>query len=259
MNNLLEKNINKKLTSGKMIVNNDIDVDIYDEDLKEYIIKIDSKDRNIKQYPNPFKFKVRFNDNETFGQAPVIQARYQNVKSIELLETIIPRYNYSQIYNNTNYDIFNNGIISSLSLIETKKKLKISLNKGDIVTINNTDLKILDFVSFSDFDRFSVNIYPEFNFSDDITYTKVRLSGKIYSDGNSNFISGINTTFNELEKDDIILIKNKEYVIDSILSNYKIKLTDKIYNKIEDAEIFLVNKKYNIKLKPFKIVKTKLI
>jgi hypothetical protein len=249
MNNLLKDGINKKLQSRKMVINNNIDVDLYDEEIKEYIIKIDSRDRNIDQYPNPFKFKVRFNDNEAYGQAPVIQARYQNVKSIELLETIIPKHNYSQIYNKVNYNFYEKSIINSLSILETNSNLKIKLNKNDTIIVDNMILEIIDFVIFSKFDCISVDKYPNFTGFKDIIYSKVKLNGTAYSDGNTNYILGFGTNFTILENNDKISLKNRTYIIESIISDFKIKIKDVIYDKIEETNIFLKDKKSLIKCK----------
>lgn len=83
--------------------------DLYDilrnEEIREYSILIDSKDRNYQIYPNPFKYEVKFGPLHTTKEKingrmvsheipnPVISSRLINVRYIKLEEVILPLFN----------------------------------------------------------------------------------------------------------------------------------------------------------------------
>ena len=80
------QNISKSDTR-QFLHNNFTEID-YDEDVIEHVLKIDSNDRNIDKYKDPFSFRVRFNLTESnfdsFGNAgPIILSNYQNIKYIK--------------------------------------------------------------------------------------------------------------------------------------------------------------------------------
>jgi hypothetical protein len=88
------------------------------ERLVQYGINVDSADRNITAYPNPFNFKIIFNGSGQNVQ-PVIQKKFKDIKYLKLETLTIPN-NYTiaktiltltpdatliQTYLNTNYNI----------------------------------------------------------------------------------------------------------------------------------------------------------
>lgn len=105
-------------TNKSNIIHNNIANNILDEHIVEYRIMIDSLDRDLKYYPNPFSYVVKFNPNaggtiqteeyidyknkskgtritETkFDGAPnpVINKDFRNVKYIKLENVILPQY-----------------------------------------------------------------------------------------------------------------------------------------------------------------------
>jgi hypothetical protein len=86
---------NNEFDKPKLIYNNisdKISVDI----LVEYIIIIESIDRDIEKYPNPFKYKVFFNPISQTKDAYIYRT-FTNVKYIKLESAILPRkYSYSR-------------------------------------------------------------------------------------------------------------------------------------------------------------------
>ena len=92
----------------------------YEDEIKEYIVNINSKDRDLIKYPNPFNFRTtfkkyvakdyypahnRWNTSVVPNQPPPvgvlktynkvdanIQADYKNIKKIDLKEIMCPRY-----------------------------------------------------------------------------------------------------------------------------------------------------------------------
>jgi hypothetical protein len=77
---------------------------ILNEEIREYSVLIDSKDRNYQVYPDPFCYEVRFSplpkSRETIGGRtivyedpnPVINDNFINVRYIKLEDVILPLY-----------------------------------------------------------------------------------------------------------------------------------------------------------------------
>jgi len=109
-NHLIDKTEFKN--KGKIIHNN-ISDNIFSEGIVEYQINIDSNDRKINVYPNPFKFTISFgglgpqqftnkisnkknydNDNNNYFEGtpgPIIERNFKNVKYIKLDFLMLPR------------------------------------------------------------------------------------------------------------------------------------------------------------------------
>ncbi len=105
-------------TNPNKILHNNIGDNVLDENIIEYKVHIDSLDRDIKYYPNPFSFVVKFNPqgpsivqteeyisykNKNNGTkivetqfkgppAPHINKQFKNVKYIKLESIILPQY-----------------------------------------------------------------------------------------------------------------------------------------------------------------------
>jgi hypothetical protein len=84
---------NNEFNKPNLIYNNisdKISVDI----LVEYVIMIESIDRDIEKYPNPFKYKIYFNPVAQTKDAYIYKT-FENVKYIKLETAILPRkYSY---------------------------------------------------------------------------------------------------------------------------------------------------------------------
>jgi len=100
-------------TNPNKLLHNNVDVNVLNEAVVEYRIHIDSLDRNLKKYPNPFQFSVRFNplsdgivsteyfkngklcftnDYFTGTPGPSISKQFKNVKYVRLESIILPQY-----------------------------------------------------------------------------------------------------------------------------------------------------------------------
>jgi hypothetical protein len=90
--------------------------------LNEYIVYIDTSDRNAQYYPNPFKVKVLFNPGSESGvSAPnpdlKIARSFENIKYLRLETTTFPRY-----YILKHTDVSNTDLIPSSYLGTTNEK-----------------------------------------------------------------------------------------------------------------------------------------
>ena len=86
---------NNEFAKPKLIYNNisdKVSIDV----LVEYVIIIESIDRDIEKYPNPFRYKVQFNPVAQTKDAYIYKT-FENVKYIKLETAILPRkYSYSK-------------------------------------------------------------------------------------------------------------------------------------------------------------------
>jgi len=91
------------------LLHNDLYSIILNEEIREYSILIDSKDRNIEVYPNPFRYKVTFHPLPTTRAkangrtiiyetpTPVINQEMCNVRYIVLEDVILPFFTTAKI------------------------------------------------------------------------------------------------------------------------------------------------------------------
>jgi hypothetical protein len=121
---------NNEFNKPKLIYNNISDklsVDI----LVEYVIMIESIDRDIEKYPNPFKYKIYFNPVAQTKDAYIYKT-FENVKYIKLETAILPRkYSYLR------KDITSN-ITDVTTLINTNWK------RNDNLTFNTVNYTMIE-------------------------------------------------------------------------------------------------------------------
>lgn len=123
------------------VLQNNLNPIVMNKEVKEYPIYIDSIDRDITKYPNPFSYRVALNptDNQIM---PYIQQRFENVKYIKLERSILPKY-YNLIKVNeltgTPLYVYLNGLINPFTPINTIQGLinTSALVGADTVSIVN--------------------------------------------------------------------------------------------------------------------------
>ncbi|VVU94804.1 hypothetical protein CPAV1605_529 [seawater metagenome] len=203
----------------------------FDKKVTEYVIKIDSKDRDINNYLDPFSFKVRFNASGDSGSTPVIFARYNNIKYIKLYEAIIPRYNISQFYNGIDTDLFNNCLIRSGSVIRTKKRVEDKIEKGGFVIIGNQNIEVLEHIIFDDEDRLILKEFPNSLFPI-MKYNDKEYKIEIINDRRTLdliFVNNYTIDLDVLEENDLIVLENELNEIEEFdLNISSIKLKHKL-------------------------------
>jgi hypothetical protein len=100
------------------------------ERLAQYGINVDSTDRNITAFPNPFQYNITFN-GDRYSTQPVIQKKFKDIKYIKLESVTMPDlysmtkleltlnsdYNTIHTYLNTNYTTLKNNDSFSLVLV----------------------------------------------------------------------------------------------------------------------------------------------
>lgn len=96
---------NHNFVNRNDLLHNDLHNILLNEEIREYSILIDSKDRNYQVYPDPFHYEVRFSplpkSREKVGNKvvtyedpnPVINDNFINVRYIKLEDVILPYFN----------------------------------------------------------------------------------------------------------------------------------------------------------------------
>lgn len=107
-------------------------------DIIEYILSINSANRDCKIYPNPFNYKVFFNSNDQNNAK--INRIFKNVKYIKLHTISIPRRNYVSIKNFFVYSITDTYKLVDL-FNNNKSNDRIILYKKYFCEINNNNDK----------------------------------------------------------------------------------------------------------------------
>jgi hypothetical protein len=97
-------NNNNFVNKGDIMHNNLKDI-LLNEEIREFSVMIDSKDRNYQIYPDPYSYEVRFNPRPKYKEkvngklvvheepAPVINENFENVRYVKLDSIILPYFN----------------------------------------------------------------------------------------------------------------------------------------------------------------------
>jgi hypothetical protein len=219
------------------------------ENVSEYVVIIDSSDRNLDLYPNPFKLKAFFNqsDDETRLNIP---RNFENVKFMRIENVILPRNYFLTKYTISNLSLSNLALITSDGIIpaddktalisvvtEILNKTTISadvispLTTSTIQTVKVINLKIYSYtVTINNNNVISVFTvkYPSDITYNNTLYTKTFVSGVNKSDydvdtflqnTNYNTVSSIGGTKKSVVGNNDIL-----FTLNSITTtNYSIK------------------------------------
>lgn len=188
----------------------------------EYVIKIDSIDRDIASYPDPFSFKVKFNASNNEGSNPVVYARYQNIKYIKLHQAMIPRYNITKFFKDIDLELYNNCCVRSTSIVKINKNPEIKIKKGDRVKINNKYIEILDKIEAEidmEYIKLILGEYPPQNSDNSITIESdyISVNGIFQSQTKKLsliFKKNYNISLEAIEKNDLIVLENEINEID---------------------------------------------
>jgi len=108
------------------------------ERLCQYGINVDSSDRDINVFPNPFNFNITFN-GDRYSNQPVIQKKFKDIKYIKLESITLPdQYSITKLaltsdtdyttihtYLNTNYSTLKNNDSFNLTLVAGSSSVTI--------------------------------------------------------------------------------------------------------------------------------------
>jgi hypothetical protein len=237
-------------TGHSPFLHNNLTEQQYSTDNKEFSLKIDSKDRNIDTYPNPFSMVVKFNGNSFKKDAydnvgPLIKHTFKDIKFIELINVVTPRYLWQcdKISGTT----LNDFKISSPSIFTTTTLLQLNaqniiLNENDIIKIDNISFTIHQHYNTSVASILQLNEYPPVLANTIITLKKVKLIGSIDIISGSNIVDGVNTNFLILTTGDTVFIEGKTFIINTVFSSIKITVTENLHKTLSDTSIYLTNK-----------------
>ncbi|XWV24908.1 hypothetical protein QJ856_gp0873 [Tupanvirus deep ocean] len=97
--------MNHNFANQNAMLHNNLSNILLNEEIREYSVMIDSKDRNYQVYPDPFSYEVKFHPLPkskekingkyvTYEEpAPTINDNFKNVRYIKLEEVLLPLYN----------------------------------------------------------------------------------------------------------------------------------------------------------------------
>jgi len=112
------------------LLHNNVSKNVYAETLQEYTIVIDSADRDIAKYPNPFSYRVKFNGLPGTSDANIMRS-FDYVKYVKLDTGIIPgRYYYVKQDTSLNQSDFTT--VSNLNLTSNPPNSTFSLSSPDV-------------------------------------------------------------------------------------------------------------------------------
>lgn len=245
--NIQEIDFKKTNEERPFLHNNFSEID-YDEDVNEIVLKIDSNDRNIDLYKDPFSFRVRFNQTQSnydsFGNSgPIVLSKYQNIKYIKLVEAIIPRRNIIQEYVNYDQVLYENSKIHCYSLLKIQNgtnKLSLKLNSGDQIRINGTNYTVERHITYNNIDYLQLKDEFYTAGAQQLFYQNVKLVGTVSGTKGQNTITGINTEFTKLSNNYKIKVNNQELIINNITNDLELIVTTLLTESFSNAEIYII-------------------
>jgi len=187
------------------------------ENVSEYVIIIDSSDRNLDLYPNPFKLKAFFNQSDDTTRLNIPRV-FENVKFFRIENVILPRNYYMTQYTIPNISLSTLSLITGDGVIPTDDKTALTtviteiinqtrisadvaspLTTTTIQTVKVINLKIYSYTVRINND----NVISTFtvNYPSDVTYNST-----LYT---KTFLSGVNQTDYDLD----IFLQNTNYNI----------------------------------------------
>lgn len=145
----------RRINTDKLLVNNVTKKQV-NETLQDYYIVIDSNDRDINRYPNPFSYVVFFNDFVNSGNAN-IQRSFQNVKNIKLETGILPTKYY---YTKTDATLFPNDLNIIFDNSNNPNPFTLSFGTYCLIIRTDTHIKIAKVSEYPDLvtQTFDINI-----------------------------------------------------------------------------------------------------
>ena len=183
---------------------------------KTYIYLLDSRDRDIKLYPNPSNYKIP------------LEREYNNIKSIELLSCYLPSVIYNINYNNNLLHISINNKLYKLScdigLYKTGEDICNNINN----TINNKlSNKYIKFIYNKNTHKIICNII---NIKENITlHFGDNYNKNTYIENSIGFMLGFLPIDYNIECDSNIIL-------------------NKVYQHTKKEISYLINTKYNLTL-----------
>lgn len=112
------------------LIHNNVSKNVYNESLQEYTIIVDSTDRDIQKYPNPFSYRVKFNGLPGTPDANIMR-KFDYVKYVKLDTGIIPaRYYY--VKQDTSLNTIDFNIVQNLNLVSNPPNSRFVLSSPDV-------------------------------------------------------------------------------------------------------------------------------
>lgn len=143
------------------LLHNNISKNTYIETLQEYTIIIDSSDRDIEKYINPFFYRVKFTGLAGNNDATIMK-KFDHVKYIKLDTGVIPT-KYYYVKQDTSLNDADKSTVSNLNLTSNPANSTFSLSSLDIsgyfAIIDITDVS--GSTQFTRYIRFAgTQVYP---------------------------------------------------------------------------------------------------
>jgi hypothetical protein len=124
------------------LIHNNVSKNVFAETLQEYTIIIDSSDRDIIKYPNPFSYRVKFNGLPGTKDANIMRS-FDYVKYVKLDTGIIPG-KYYYVKQDTSLNSADFDQVKSLNLTSNPRNSTFTLASPDIsgtfAMIDQTDI-----------------------------------------------------------------------------------------------------------------------
>lgn len=230
------------------LIHNNVTKNVVSEMLQEYTIIIDSNDRDIEKYPNPFSYRVKFNGLPESKDANIMK-QFDNVKYIKLDTGIIPT-KYYYVKQDTSLNSTDINIVLDLSKNQPNYTFNLSSTdvSGSFAIIDITSYKIYKWYNdisgieykdynntYQDISFYSFKSYNYFfRFAETKTYPNIVDTVYEFTD--------ISTTTSRIQK--IVRYKLQPYSLAN--EKYTLLYIDEFQNPNENSTNDIVGKSFSV-------------
>ena len=215
------------------------------ENITEYIIIIDSSDRNTALYPNPFILKTFFNQSDDAIRLNIPRV-FENVKFMRIENVILPRQYLLQKYTIANVSsdtVIPSDDISIVTAVLNEIITQTSANQdvaSPLTTVNSQTVEVINLKTYT----YTMNVtYGTKN----AVYTVIYPSDTTYNTQyyNSTYVSG--TAMNNYDMDSFVsglnynMVSNVAGTKSTITGDYELLFTLTAITPIQIIVKFMVN------------------
>lgn len=131
----------QKFDNKNELLHNNVESNLLNELYIDYTVHVDSGDRDIVAYPNPYNFVLNFGGS---GPQPIIDKKFRNVKTVNIDKIFFPKY--------IGYDLSGTEYVGSVTLASRYRYIIVRIKELDNNRMYSTNNYVRDdsFVMYND-------------------------------------------------------------------------------------------------------------
>jgi hypothetical protein len=234
--------LDRKEFNLKMPLYPNISENVVSENVSEYVVIIDSSDRNLQLYPNPFQLKAFFNQSDDATRLN-IPRQFENVKFLRIENVILPRNYFLTKYSIIGISLGNVNNINGDTIIPPDDKAALIAVITEILDYTTISTDVISPLTTQTINTVKVINLKLYSYTVTITngnktgvYTIVYPNDTTYNNTlyTKTFVSGSNIIDYDLDS----FLQSTNYNIVSVIGNEKSvvsKNNDILFGRLEGS------------------------